>query len=680
MERTEDTRIELHVMHLLLMVLGLYAFWTVAHQFATFVGISWVTLTQAAAWLLLPVLALTYWQSGRLAKLYVQHLPKRLVAPSGLQTRYVWLVCISFLGLCFLLVSFKARYALVILCIAAIMLFAWHKIPASEGKVARHTSSGQLPSWLAYLYLMGLVSLAVLIVLSVNRADFDDAEYIQFAIQTLRYPERAPNTFDASLGIVLDQFRFAPYRITAYETFIALMTQCTGLNILDVYYLLVPAASAALSILVAFVFSRWFLPLRWSLFAIGLFLLISLAWGETHVAYGNRMYVRLFQGKGLLVAITTPLTVMMALLYMRRPSANAWLGLLIMQVVAVGVSSSGLVITLFATALGLIACFLAQPSYNSLWSASAGGVTLAYPIGLGLWIKYISSASGKIEEIGSYLPINASLGGTWREALALTIMITAVLLKTRASGRPFQVSGSRLNVEEKTYFWLVVTIFLLILNPLLIEYLTAISSKNMSWRLAWAAPVPLLLAVSLVYLLQWAQGKNEGAWQMTAWLLPIGLIVAFTTVNPWTLAKSNQVHWGFLGHKLPPEYQRAVELAQDIRQQTTGQQEITVLVEPRVGTWLTVVAPDFKLIMPGHGYPITLKTIMDNHDFDQRNRLLSSIDAIAMGDESLNKLLDAYGVNVIAIKTPTELGYDRYRVQIRAVDDDLKHISAGVAH
>lgn len=669
MKYTEDTRVEQHVMHLLLMVLSIYAFWTVAHQFATFAGFSWTTLIRTVDWLLFPCFVLTYWQAGHLAKLYAQHLPKFLTQSSP-SPRYLYLVGLSFFGFCVLFGNFTARYALVIFCITAISLCA-RSTPIREYSTARPSCNG-LSSRRAYLYLFCLMSLTVLIVLCANRSDFDDAEYIQFAIQTLRNPEKGLFTFDASLGIILEQFRFAPYRITSYETFIGLITQWTGLNILDVYYLLVPATSAALSILVAFIFLRWFLPLRWSLLAIVLFLLISFAWGETHVAYGNRMYVRLFQGKGLLIAISTPLTIIMALLLMRKPSAHAWFGLLIMQVVAVGVSSSGLVITVFSTALGLLAGFLAQPCYKSLWAASAGGATLSYPIGLGLWIKYISSASGKVEEIGTYLPINASLGGTWREALALTIIVTAIFLNSRSMGRPNKIGEiNRLIVEEKTYFWIVTIIFLLILNPLLIEYLTLITSKNMNWRLAWAAPVPLLLAVSLVHLMHWAQRKNKGNWQKTSWLLPIILIVAFATMNPWTLAKSNQVHWGILERKLPSEYQQAVELAEDIRQQTKGQHVITVLVEPRVGTWLTVVAPDFKLIMPGHGYWVTLKLIMDNQDFEQRNRLVSSIDVIAAGDDSLNKLLDSYGVNVIAFKITSMLGPDRYRVQIRPINDSL---------
>lgn len=671
MPATANTHVEQNVMQLLLVALGLYAFWTVAHQVTTFAAFSWAGLTRAFAWSLLPALALIYWQAGHLAKLYAQQLPKSLVEPSGTPTGSVWVLCLGFLGLCVVFDNFIARYVAFILCITSLLFFAWLSPPANKDTCTNTLFSGEWPSWLAYLYLIGFLSGTVLIVLCVNRSDFDDAEYLQFAMQTLRYPEKGLYTFDASLGIVLDQFRFSPYRLTSYETFIALITQWTHLNILDVYYLLIPAVSAALSILVAFVFLRWFLPLRWTLLAIALFLLISLAWGETHIAYGNRMYVRLFQGKGLLVAITTPLTLIMAFVWMRTPNATTWWGLLIMQVVAVGVSSSGIVITLFATALGLLAGFLAQPGYHGLWMASTGAVTLTYPIALGLWIKYLSSTSGKVEEIGNYFPINASFGGTWREALALTIVLIALLLKTKIFFTPIHLSDrSQSTTASKTYVWLVVACFVLVFNPFLIEYITKMTSKNMNWRLAWAAPVPLLLAVSLVYLLQWTKEKNKGTWGKTAWFLPIGLIVAFATANPWTLAKSNQVHWGFLGHKLPPEYQHAVKLAQDIRQQTMEQKEITVLVERRVGTWLTVVAPDFKLIMPGHGYWITLKTIMDAQDFEQRNKLLGGIKAIAAGDDSLDTLLDAYGVNVIAVKFLTDSGTTNYRVVIRSAHND----------
>ncbi len=669
MNRSTANRLEEDVMHVLMLTLSLFALWTAALQLSTFIGISWTALNRAIGWLFLPAFVLTYLYTKWLAKYYADHLPDRLDRKSAPEVRYLWATFLVFLVSCLVLSGFSGRYALLMLCLV-VMIVSSCRTPKARISLAAQTQRAQpVRPAIAYICLIGIACLTMLLVLSVNRPDFDDAEYIQFALQTLQHPERAPNTFDASLGIVLEQFRFAPYRITSYETCVALISQWTGLNVMDVYYLLVPAISAGLSILVAFVFIRWFLPSGWSLLAICFFLLISLAWGETHFAYGNRMYVRLFQGKGLLVAITTPITVIVALLWMRKQNIRVWMGILIMQVVAVGVSSSGLVITILSTTVGLLAGLMAQPSWRNLRIAGIGAISLTYPITLGLWIKFASSASGKVEEIGSYLPVDASLGGPSREALVLAIMASIVLHGFGTKDSWFRASSDGIpEVSKRTFLWLIVAVIVLVFNPVLINYLTVVTSRNMNWRLAWAAPLPLILATCVVYLLYEALENKKGNTRTVALLFPICWVVAFITVNPWTLARGNQVQWGWLDHKVPLEYYQAVELARDIRRESVGGQEITVLVEPRLGTWLTVVAPDFKLVMPGQGYLPTLETIMDKRDFEQRSRLVNSIDIIAAGDSSMNKLLDSYEVNVIAVKGQTIDQIASYRIQMRTIE------------
>ena len=49
------TGIDRRIMHALLIATGVFAFWTVAHQVASFAGISWTSLTWACAWLAVPV-------------------------------------------------------------------------------------------------------------------------------------------------------------------------------------------------------------------------------------------------------------------------------------------------------------------------------------------------------------------------------------------------------------------------------------------------------------------------------------------------------------------------------------------------------------------------------------------------------------------------------------------------
>lgn len=665
MSNITSYRAERNAMLLLLIALQIFAFWTITHQVATFSSISWINLYRSVAWLLPAVIILSYFYGMRFANLYVKNLPNHNSTILSQPNTTIIIYSVLFLAICVLLPDFFAKYVLVMCCFVAMFLLAWRN-PVNKPKLNSNQLETQIVNnWLVYLFLFFFSSITVIAVLCSNRSDFDDAEYIQFAIQTIRNPERGLYTFDASLGEILNQFRFAPYRITSYETFIGLITQLSEINVLDVYYLILPGTSAVLSILVAFVFLRWFLPLKWSLIAIFVFLLISFSWGETHVAFGNRMYVRLFQGKGLLVAITTPLTILMALIWMRRPRLITWLGLLLLQVVAIGVSSSGLVITLFSTFLGIVTGFFSDPSNKNFRVAIVGSITLAYPISLGFWVKYLSSATGKVEQIGTYLPINASFGTYWREALALTILIIACFITVKEIGNIFRnKTSSNQLIEQRSFFWLVFFSFLIIMNPFLIDIWASITSKNMNWRLAWSIPVPLLLALSLAILFNWSAGQHKLPIKKIGLLLPVSLLIAFL-IGTWTLSKNNKVDWGFFEHKLPPEYQQAVELAETIRKKVKGEKEITVLVEPRVGTWLTVVAPDFRLVMPGHGYIVTLVTIMEKKDFAQRNHLINNIVAIGEGDESYNKLLDLYKVNVIAIKKDAYIEKSSFNIQVR---------------
>lgn len=581
--------IERRLMRLLVTVLAVYAGWTLAHQAATFVGISWTRLELAWTWLLAPLLGLSYFWAGQVS----------------------------------------AHFA------SALDLTA----PLDPDPPSRWTGF-----WLVLFTLI-----AVALVVFVNRPDFDDAEYLQQAIQTLRHPDRPLYSFDASLGTVIDRFRFAPYRITSYETFVALVSGLGHIGLLDAYYLVLPSLWAALSVQVAFLFLRWFLPRPWALLGVGLFLLIAITWGETHVAYGNRMYVRLFQGKGLLIVLTTPLTVLMALLWMCRSSASAWTALLATQVMAVGVSSSGIVITLFATAVGLAAGWLAQPCVRALARAALGGATLAYPVALGLWLKFASSAAGKVEDIGTYLPIQASFGGSTRLMLVIATAVAVLVLLARPMARAWRETGaaSTAQTPSASLGWLLVASTVLVLNPLLIGLITEATSRNMNWRLAWAAPVPLMLAAGFCCLLMWAH-RQRASRRLWAGLLALGLPLAFFAADLPTLRTSNNVTWGFWQHKLPPEYTDAAALARQIRERTDLTQPVTVLVEPRVGTWLTVVAPELRLVMPGHGYRIVLRTIMDAQEMDDRARLVDNVDAVVAGDAGLQALARRYGVTVVA--------------------------------
>lgn len=656
--------IETHVMTATMTVVAMFALWTCGLQVASFAGIAWSMLLYASAWLLAPSAIFVWLLSRRIAAGYVAELPMSmpLVKRSALS---VWAIGIVAMLAAGVIDSYSARFAILVVAIACIFAFSYFSLANSaemggRNVVGQPALSQRPPDWLAWLVLAAVAASLAGVVVFANRSDFDDAEYIQLALQTLRHPDRAPNSFDASLGFVLEYFRFAPYRPVSYETFVGLIAYWTGRDLLDIYYLAVPGAAAVLSALIAFLFLRWLLPLSWTLVALVLFAVLSLAWGDTHFAYGNRLFVRMFQGKALLIAITTPAAVLLGMLLVRRPSFAVWAGLLAVQVVAVGVSSSGIVTTLFATAIGLGVGFLLTPSRAGLLAAAAGGTTLIYPLGFALWLKRVNTQAADITSLGTVSDIGSSLGGGWRQGIVVAVLLMAVWL-TSAVNRGATKAGRDAAEQSMSirFALLVAASVLLVLNPAIASLAAAFTAKNMSWRLGWAAPMPLVVAAAFAVLLASAFRQPTASARYLYGILPLALLTAFLMQMPiaasgsarWTLAGGNGTSWGFAQHKVPPEYGQALALADTIKRAGEGRHRpITVLVEPRIGTWLTVAAPDLRLIMPGHGYPYAFWTVMDQADLAPRMQLLQQVAKAPDDMAGLEGLLDAYKVDVIVSK------------------------------
>jgi Family of unknown function (DUF6077) len=559
-------------------LLFVFCGWTLLHHCATFIGIPWGDLVQWA-WFWLPALLLA-----------------ALLAGQALARRYVTQILTPPVG----------------------------------------SPKHGLSEWQLGLGIGLLALAAVVVALCAHRSDFDDAEYLQLAMQTMSHPQLAPHTFDASLGHLLNQIRFSPYRIASYETLVAMAATLGTLPVLEVYYLVLPAVFSAFSVLVAYCFLRWFMLAPYALLGLAIFLALSLAWGETHTAYGNRYLVRLFQGKGLIVAITTPLGVLLGLLLLRCPSPLALFGLMATHIAALGASSSGVVTSIIVTGILFVVALHPNPK-RMLQRGLLLGTSLLYTVAIALWLRFASAAGGLTPEIGSLLPITTSLGGVPR--LGLSFVILALGCIAAAMPWIFRAGGTKATapdiVSRREYLLLVAGCLLIALNPFVADFFALISARNMTWRLAWAAPMTLILSLGLLYLFRAdvPSATQTGPAVATPVNRLVGqgpklvsaiLFMAFLLAGRWVLAPGNGVQIGWPSPKVPPEYHQAVALNKLLLQYPEGLTG-SVLVEPRVGTWLTVVNPGLHLVMPGHGYPVTLGTILPKEEHADRVALLNYI-------------------------------------------------------
>lgn len=663
MNRLQNISIEAVVAWIVIFFMLLFAMWTLMCHAATFFYIPWQVLSRTAAVASLPATLMAAWGAWKFSNVYCEEIPKT-ICTAGFQSFSPIVLFIVIAALLLVAPTYGLRFSLALIGLIFMWWLARKDYSSPQATVTISESDLSLSGFHAVCILVAFTFIAVIITSISHRPDLDDTSFIQIATQTMRHPELAPLTFDASLGFILEPFRFAPYRLASYETLVALLAVWTGIDILNVYYIFLPGLTAALTIGVAYLFTRWFLPSGPAVLATGIFLLIILSWGETHRTYGNFVFVRLFQGKGLLIALTTPLSIVIGLLLLRRPSLWNWMLLVLAQVAAIGVSSSGLICTFVTTALVLVTSI--RYDYKAVFYASAILASiLIYPAILGIWLKISDGSVLPLSKFGTYLPVNASLGFSIREVLSLCALALGF-------------GALRPSIQKREYGLLAGAVLVLIFNPWFFQLLSGVSARNMSWRLAWAAPTPLLMAVAFTAfispLLLIQSVKNKMA--LFGSFIGVAAVVVFLVAGRWTLATSNNVALSWPSAKLPAEYNIAKEIAVEINKLNSPG---TVLANREIGAWFPLVAPELKLVMPGHTYSAQLKTVLPSSEFDNRNQLYKAINGQEVDRQATIRLMKHYSVGTMIMPNGSPAEKTIEYIKLRT-DITIKEIPAIVGY
>jgi len=628
---TNQLTLENSVAGIVAFFIFLFSMWTLGHHAATFLHIPWASLSKGLMFSGVFIVFAAYRGACCFSASYSFEVRNNL-RPCPTTNIPIFLFFLTSIVL--ILTSSEYSFTFCIsLAFFSVIWWLTEKHPIKPSNDATSKQSNKHNRGIELTFFLTLVIIAVIVTLTTHRSDLDDSSFLQMASQTLLHQDRAPLTFDTSLGAVMEKFRFAPYRVTSYETAIALITEWTGINILTVYYLVIPGITAGLTVCVAYLFTRWFLPSSMAILATGIFLLLMFAWGDSHFAYGSRVFVRLFQGKGLLIALTTPITIIAGLMLLRRHTPINVISLALSQITAIGVSSSGLVLTFFTSML-LMMVGIQRDTKAVFYSCSRITVTLIYPAILAFWLKFQNESAIPLNEVGTYLPINASLGFGLHGAIAFCAFIIGFF--TLAHGR-----------QRREYGLMVLGTFLFILNPWFSDILSTVSAKNMSWRLAWASPVPLIMSIGFAASIgAWPQNKIiiQKIASIGSSLIGATLLILFLVTAKWAVAPENNVKWSFPTANLAPEYYSAKEIVNELK---TLNLKGSILSSHDIAAWLPLLAPDLKLVMPGHTYPIMLRTVLSVSDFNARMQLFNAVNTEKPNLSSLTELIRKYQVTTI---------------------------------
>jgi len=420
-------------------------------------------------------------------------------------------------------------------------------------------------AWIALL----VVAAAVCITLVASRPDADDAFYRSVSATLLRFPQQPVLVHDTLYRLpdvpILLQF----YRLSNYDVLVGALARITGADHMVVAYLVLPSLFAAFCVLGWAYLLRRIVPVRWPWVLLILFGCV-LALGEMHRAYGNFAFVRLFQGKAILVTGMVPVVAGSALRFARHGGTRHWLLLFAAQIAALGVSASALFVAPAAAALGLAGGWSTNAASSRRFVV--GMLASVYVFGAG-WVMASVTHGGQALVSSSPMPgVQQILDDTWGW------WSTRLLLVALLAAWAFVVNPVRARyLSAGAFFFLLV-----VLNPYTVRVVADhFVGVRTYWRLTWALPLPLFLAVLL-------DGMIERAWDLRSKGLAACVCMALAggaIAFGWrfgTLRSANAVTLGMPGIKVDPVgYQVAARIAEDVPERDV------VLVPEAVSIWLT---------------------------------------------------------------------------------------------
>jgi len=409
---------------------------------------------------------------------------------------------------------------------------------------------------------------AVFVTLVASRPDADDAFYRSISATLLRYPQQPVLLHDTLYRLADVPILLQFYRLSNYDVLVGTLARITGVDHLLVAYLILPSVFAAFCILAWAYLLRRIVPARWPWVLLILFLVV-LALGETHRDYGNFAFVRLFQGKSILVTGMVPVIAGSALLFARHGGVRHWLLLLAAQVAALGVSASALFVAPAAAALGLAGGWTANATSSRRFAV--GILASAYVFGAG-WAMASVTHGGEALVSSSPMPgvqqILNDTWGWWSTRLLLVALLAAWAFVRNPIRARYLSAGA--------FFFLLAA-----LNPYTVRIVADhFVGVRTYWRLTWALPLPFFLALLLDGVIERALGMRSRVLTTCACAALVGCAIAFA----WrfgTLRSANAVTLGLPAPKVDPiAYRVATQIVTHVPEQGV------VLAPQAVSIWL----------------------------------------------------------------------------------------------
>ena len=247
--------------------------------------------------------------------------------------------------------------------------------------------------------------------------------------------------------------------------------------------------------------------------------------------------------------------------------------------------------------------------------------SILYPVAIYLWLREVNTMSVPLSERGTFLPVDSSFGLDVRRSLALAAL---------ACGTYFLVGKNR-----REYFLIAILSIGIVLNPVFTGFITSVGSANMSWRIAWAIPIPLLVTVGLASGLSYLGRRVNFRDMIWAPLISVAFFVAFILGGDWVLSEKNNAKLHSPSLKLSGDFYLSKSIASQLKRMPGSG---LILAPYEVGNWFPLLLPERRIVMPGHNYPIMHRAYLDSVDYKNR---LSAMEIYKIDDFDRDFVIDS---------------------------------------
>jgi hypothetical protein len=440
----------------------------------------------------------------------------------------------------------------------------------------------------------------------------DDTYYLNVAAHAAGHPHAALLCCDTLHGIADLPLMLPVYRFQSFELLAAAVAYLTPFSAIQAAHWVLPACFGALLPLatarLAGVLARPQWPLVTALTLAG-----WLAFGETAYSHGSQAFVRLQQGKGVLVSAWLPLLLAYATAFARAGGRRAGWLLFATGVGAVGLNAMALwAVPLFA---GLTLLAAADWNRSGLMRVSIGLCAVLYPVALALSVHSETANVLAGFRAAGWLPAEGETGLTrlvaaWRRVFGVGAFSWAALGACSAVILLARDRAARL-------YWLrfLAGFVLLAFNPWTAAWVAGhVTGELTFFRLLWFLPIPFWFALVLAAPVRLAPAE----WKRWGRVVVVGLAAWVFLALPQSssLSRERGVRFEPFGLKVPLEAYATAQRAAEVLPSGT-----LVLAPPKVSNWLGTFADGPVALIPRAIYLEYLRPYLTPRDIARRRRI-----------------------------------------------------------